>query len=166
MVYKESAKNLRFNQRTGKLSFTQLSELRLGEFSIRSQRLYKIKSSNYIRARSVDNVIPVLWIKSKYDLVLPSHQHSCVTFSILLIFLSLGSYYRNWKLNRENMEVYFILSENTVFFFTYIWCILSPCVKNTKLEIGCVINLVKCGIHFQCHELRLGDFIHKIWFYS
>ena len=157
MLYKESAKNLRFKQGTGKLSFTQLSELRLGNFSIRSRKLYEIKFSNYIRARSVRNVIPILWIKSDYDLVLPSHQHPCVT-RIVLQKLKIGSIEYGSIL---------ILSENTVFCSTYIWCILSPCVEYTKLEIGCVINLVKCGIHFQFDELRLenSDFIHKIWFY-
>ena len=32
------------------------------------------------------------------------------------MFLSLGSYYKNWKLDQENMEVYVILSENIYFF--------------------------------------------------
>ena len=72
--------------RTGELSSTQLSELRLGELSIRSRRFFEIKLSNYIRARSAHNVIPILWIKSEYDLILPSHPHPYVTFSILLIF--------------------------------------------------------------------------------
>ena len=43
--------------------------------------------------------------------MLPSHPHPYVTFSVLLRFLSLESYYRIWKLDRENMEVYFILTE-------------------------------------------------------
>ena len=76
----------RFKQRTGELGSTQLSELRSGEFSSRSWSFYEIKFSNYIRARCAHNVVPILWIKLEYDLILPSHSHSYVTFSILLIY--------------------------------------------------------------------------------
>ena len=60
MVKKESSKNQDFKQRTGELSSNQLSELRLGEFSIRSLRFYEINFSNYIRAQSARNVTPIL----------------------------------------------------------------------------------------------------------
>ena len=92
---------------TGEMGSTQLSELRLGEFSIRSWRFYEIKFPDYMRTRSAYNVIPILWIKSEYNLILPSHPHSYVTFSILLIFyfFSLGLYYRNWKLGLEKLKL-------------------------------------------------------------
>ena len=118
MLYKESAKNLRFKQRTGKLSFTQLNELRLGKFSIRSRRLYKIKFSNYIRARSVHNVIPILWIKSDYDLVLLSHQHPCVT-RIVLQKLEIGS--------REYGSIFHIEQKYSFLFHIHLMYFITLC---------------------------------------
>ena len=60
MLYKDPGKSYCFKQRTGTLGSTQLSELKLGKFKIRSRRLYNITFSNHIKARSARNVIPIL----------------------------------------------------------------------------------------------------------
>ena len=39
-------------------------------FNIRSTRLYEVKSKNYVRSQNGRNIIPILWSKIEYDLIL------------------------------------------------------------------------------------------------
>ena len=58
--------------------------------NIRSTRFYFIKLENYVRPRNSPNVIPILWSKIEYDLLLSLLHHLIVSpfklFSILFIF--------------------------------------------------------------------------------
>ena len=47
----------------------------------------KRKFAYYIRAQSTHNIIPILGIKSEYNLILASHLHHCVIFCTLLILI-------------------------------------------------------------------------------
>lgn len=66
-----------------------VKRFKVRRIQVRSKRLYEIKFSNYIWMRSTCNVIPVLWVKSEYDLILPFHIHPQVVLFILLILFSL-----------------------------------------------------------------------------
>ena len=62
------------------------------EFSIRSTEVLSIKIEYYNKARSACIVIEVLWIKLRYDLILPSQSNPLHSLSFCF-FSCLGSKY-------------------------------------------------------------------------